>query len=267
MKPQFLKAFCHLLRESRLFGELTSFILGRFSSGPRVMTSGRRRGVLLIPGFSAGDLSLSPLAAKLRELGQETFPSGIWCNLKCPYHTMPHLEKVLRRAKEKTGAKVVIIGHSLGGLYARELARRVPELVERIILLGSPIHEPLASPNRLLRPILEFWHRRCEDAIASLKGVAEPEVGPDPPMVPETLIYSKTDGVVHWQNCIESGAKVEAIEVPSSHCGLPFSDKVFEVIVDRLARPEPRVVPLARTAPLRSHVPAFAPISGQRPAA
>ena len=56
------------------------------------------------------------------------------------------------------------------------------------------------------------------------------------PRVPETLIYSKTDGVVQWQNCVETGAQVDVIEVQSSHCGLPFDPRAFEVIVDRLAR-------------------------------
>jgi triacylglycerol lipase len=97
----------------------------------------RGRGVLLIPGFLAGDLSLVPLASRLRELGCRVFFSGIWCNVECPVHTMPRLETVLRKVNHKAGGKVTLIGHSLGGTYARELARRSPDLVERVILLGS----------------------------------------------------------------------------------------------------------------------------------
>ena len=88
------------------------------------------RGVLLIPGFLSGDYSLSPLAARLEALGYRIFFSGIWYNVHCPFHTLPRLENVLRKANDKTQAKVVLIGHSLGGIYARELACRFPNLVE-----------------------------------------------------------------------------------------------------------------------------------------
>jgi hypothetical protein len=80
----------------------------------------RERAVMLIPGFLAGDLSLGPLAGRLRELGCRVFFSGLWCNVDCPIHTMSHLEKVLRKANHKTSRKVSIIGHSLGGIYARD---------------------------------------------------------------------------------------------------------------------------------------------------
>ncbi len=57
-----------------------------------------------------------------------------------------------------------------------------------------------------------------------------------PPRVPETIIFSKTDGIVQWQNCVESGAHVEAIAVASSHCGIPFHSATLAIILDRLAR-------------------------------
>jgi pimeloyl-ACP methyl ester carboxylesterase len=175
------------------------------------------RGVLLIPGFLSGDYSLSPLAATLEALGYRIFFSGIWYNVDCPFHTLQRLENVLRKANDKTQAKVVLIGHSLGGIYARELACRFPNLVERAILLGSPVRDPLESSNMYLRPVFEWWHKRCAKMISGSSGDPVVEQSPNPPRAPETLIYSKTDGVVQWQNCIESGTEVEAIEVPSSH--------------------------------------------------
>ena len=225
-----------LLGETRVFSEFMFFTLDGFLHPSHATKDRGKRGVLLIPGFGAGDLTLSPLVARLRELGHPTFASGIWFNLDCPAHTMPRLEKILRKANHKTGGKVVIIGHSLGGLYARQLACLFPDLVERVILLGSPVKNPLDGSNRFLKPIFEFWHRGCGDSLTDSPDLSESELSPNPPLVPETLIYSRTDGVVQWQNCIETGAKVEAIEVASSHCGLPFSSKVFEIIVDRLAR-------------------------------
>jgi pimeloyl-ACP methyl ester carboxylesterase len=225
-----------LLGETRVFGEWMLFTLDGLLHPPLAIRGRGRGGVLLIPGFGAGDISLSPLVARLRELGYPTFASGIWCNLDCPAHTMPRLEKVLRKAKRKTYAKVTIIGHSLGGLYARQLACLFPDLVDRVILLGSPVKKPLDGSNSFLRPIFEFWHRRCADGFSGSPEPLDHELSASPPLVPETLIYSRTDGVVNWQNCIETGARVEAIEVPSSHCGLPFSPKVMEIIEDRLAR-------------------------------
>jgi ribosomal protein S18 acetylase RimI-like enzyme len=126
---------------------------------------------------------------------------------------------------------VAIIGHSLGGIYARELACRFRNLVARVILLGSPVRDPLKSPNRVLRPFFAWWHRRCASSYATSTGGEEVAPSTDPPRVPETLIYSKNDGVVQWQNCIESGPQVEAIEVRSSHCGLPYCAEVSEIII------------------------------------
>jgi triacylglycerol lipase len=193
-------------------------------------------GVLLIPGFLSGDYSLSPLAYRLGAFGYRVFVSGIWYNVDCPFHTLPRLEKILCKANDQTDARVAIIGHSLGGIYARELACRFPNLVARVILLGSPVRDPLKSPNKFLRPFFAWWHRRCASSYARSTGGEEVEPSTDPPRVPETLIYSKADGVVQWQNCIESGPQVEAIEVRSSHCGLPYCAEVSQIIIDQLAQ-------------------------------
>jgi len=236
MKSNSVPGLAGLIGETRMFGEVASFVLRGLlrQALPSTRRHGRR-GVLLIPGFGAGDLTLSPLADRLRELGYRIFFSGIWCNVDCPVHMLMRLEKVLRKARRRTSGKIVIIGHSLGGIYARELACRFPDLVERAILLGSPVKAPLEGSNTFLRPLFEWAHRRCPGRIAAAFA-PEVEMNRLPPRVPETLIYSKTDGVVQWQNCVETGAHVEAIEVQSSHCGLPFDPQAFEVIVDRLAR-------------------------------
>jgi len=253
MRSKSAPGFAGLLGETRLFAEIASFAFyGLFHRAlPNVRR--HRRGVLLIPGFGAGDLSLSPLGSRLRELRYGIFYSGIWCNVDCPAHMLPRLEKVLRKASRKTRGKIVIIGHSLGGIYARELACRFPNLVERAILLGSPVKEPLAGSNTLLRPLFEWAHRRCPGRLEAASGSAEVEMSPRPPRVPETLIYSKTDGVVQWQSCVESGAHVEAIEIASSHCGLPFHPEAFEIIVDRLARGPERSHPVTAIHALPRH--------------
>jgi hypothetical protein len=120
LKPELRPGFADLFSENRFFSEYLSFTLyGLFHRFlPNVRCRGRA--VMLIPGFLAGDLSLGRLAGRLRELGCRVFFSGLWCNVDCPIHTMPHLEKVLRKANHKTSGKVSIIGHSLGGIYARD---------------------------------------------------------------------------------------------------------------------------------------------------
>ena len=170
--------------------------------------------------------------------------------MDCPDHTLPRLEKILRKASRKTRGRIVIIGHSLGGIYARELACRFPDLVERAILLGSPVKAPLEGSNTFLRPLFEWAHRRCPGGLEATKGPSEVEMSLRPPRVPETIIYSKTDGVVQWQNCVESGAHVEAIAVASSHCGIPFHSETLAIILDRLARRSERShVVTAHSAP------------------
>jgi pimeloyl-ACP methyl ester carboxylesterase len=251
MKSNSKLGFARLLSETRIFGEVASFALYGLFHRALPITRRHRRGVLLIPGFGAGDLSLSPLGVRLRELGYRIFYSGIWCNVDCPVHMLPRLEKVLRRASRKTRGKIVIIGHSLGGIYARELACRFPELVDRAILMGSPVKAPLEGSNTFLRPLFEWAHSRCPEG---LEAESDPvQMSLRPPRVPETLIYSRSDGVVRWQNCVELGAHVEAIEIPSSHCGIPFHPATFEIIVDRLARSSERSHHVAANSALPIH--------------
>jgi len=121
MKSEGRLDFVDLLGETRWLGDFMSWTLDGLFHRPLLNAQVREHGVLLIPGFLSGDYSLSPLAARLEALGYRTFFSGIWYNVDCPFHTLPRLEKVLRKAHYKTQSKVVLIGHRLGGIYAREL--------------------------------------------------------------------------------------------------------------------------------------------------
>ncbi len=210
---------------------------GRLVSAPRSENASK---IMMIPGFMAGDASLYPLAAALRAMGHRVFFTGIWSNMDCPRQTMERLSRALEGAFERDEEKVVLVGHSLGGIYARELGRRFPRLVERTILLGSAIREPLDNSN----PFVRMWfmatrrsHRdggSCLNHLRSLCGTHRPE--PVPPEIAQTIIYSRNDAVVDWRSCIESGPNIEAIEVRAGHNSMPFSPEVFAIVAERARR-------------------------------
>ncbi len=238
--------FRDLLKELRVFGEAAAFAANALFDVAPSDRDASSKGVLLIPGLMAGDASLYPLAGRLKIAGYRVFFPGIWCNADCPARTMERLEGKLREAHASTGAKVTIIGHSLGGVYARELARRLPDLVERAILLGAPLKHPLESaspPIRAMIAVMEAVHRNCLASLGEPCPVCGIDLPATPPQVPETIIFTRSDGIVDWRSCLEAGPGVEAVEVTSSHCGLGMSLEAWSVIKDRLATtpatPEP----------------------------
>ena len=227
-----------LLQELGAIGEFASFFL-RSRNPTNNAKANYSRSILLIPGFLAGDASLYPFAHWLMAQGHRVFFSGILTNADCPQRAIERLGRILQDLIDEAQTKVVVIGHSLGGIYARELARRFPERVARVVLLGAPIREPLKHSNPCVRALAQLIFRLheagrgCSGDLESVCGVHSLE---PPSGVPETLIYSKTDGVVHWSSCIESGSDVEAMEVRSTHCGLPYNAYTMRIIQDRLER-------------------------------
>jgi hypothetical protein len=201
-----------------------------------------RKIVMLIPGFLAGDVTLAPLANFCRWLGHRAVYAGILSNSECPRETMRKLNERLALAYEKFDQPIVVIGQSLGGVYARELAREHPEMVERVITLGSPLRQPRHAATLAVEVVAR--------SVAALRGKADGcltescECGlmlsdDSPANVPTTHVYSRTDGVVHWESCIDlSGAPLaENVEVMSSHVGMGLNAEVYRVIADRLAMP------------------------------
>ena len=198
--------------------------------------------VMLIPGFMAGDVTLAPLANFCRWLGHRAVHAGIWSNSECPRETMQKLNSRVALTHEKFGQPIVVIGQSLGGVYAREIAREQPEIVERVISLGSPLRQPRHAANLAVQAVAR--------SIAALRGKADGCLSESckcglilsdesAAHVPATHVYSRTDGVVHWQSCVDlSGAPtVENVEVTGSHVGMGLNADVYRVIADRLAMP------------------------------
>ena len=217
--------FVEILGEARFLGEYLRF-RGDKALDREQTSNPDWRPVLLIPGFMAGDASLYPLGSRLRAQRHRVFYAGIWMNADCPAKTLERLRKRIHEVSLQSGRKIAIIGHSLGGIYARELARMEPGLVEQVFLLGSPVKHALGNTTPYLRPLvaaMRFMHAHCmEDVSAPCKtcGLDLPETAPE---VPETCIYTKSDGIVEWHSCIDEGPQVECVEIDSSHCGIPLN--------------------------------------------
>jgi pimeloyl-ACP methyl ester carboxylesterase len=199
--------------------------------------------VLVMPGFIAGDSSTDPLRRFLKMLGYDAHAWELGRNLG-PHAIGRQGEKLMARFEEihrETGRKVSLVGWSLGGVMARELSRRAPDAVRQVITLGSPFTgDPMASkPTKLYQAITGEGGDNFE---ARLKASSEP------PPVPSTAIYSKTDGVVAWRNCVEEACPTtDNVEVHGSHCGLGVNPTVLYVIADRLAQPEGQWTPFDRS--------------------
>ncbi|MHB8380726.1 MAG: alpha/beta fold hydrolase [Candidatus Binataceae bacterium] len=238
-RPSMLEA----LGEFRVPLEATMLWLNALTySWPRAVP-GQGKTIMFIPGFMAGDITLAPMANFCRFLGHRSVMAGIWSNSSCPREVLELVGARIERVVERHGGPVVVIGHSLGGIYAREIGRRYPDAVERVITMGSPITRPRDAANRAVQAVAS--------SMAALRGRAQGCLSENcscgltisnlaPPRVPTTVIYSRTDGIVHWQSCLDLSRSpiVENIEVHCSHVGMAVSAEVYKIIAARLILPE-----------------------------
>lgn len=203
---------------------------------PMLLSAPRGDGhpVLVLPGFVTTDLSTRILRRYLRTLGYDAHAWELGRNLG-PKAIGWQGEKLIARLEavhDKTGKKVSLIGWSLGGILARQLARRRPDLVRQIISLGSPFTGDPRATN-VWRAYEAMTGQKLRDADTQ-RQLNESQ---SPPPVPSTAIYSKGDGIVAWQNCREPAcATTDNIEVNGSHVGLGVNPVVLYAIADRLAQ-------------------------------
>jgi hypothetical protein len=199
---------------------------------------GDGHGVLVLPGFMATDSSTRPLRALLRRLGYDARPWLLRRNLGPTEAIVERMPRRLHDVWSSTGRPVSLVGASLGGVFARDLARSHPDMVRQVITLGSPFRLPVRYSGRHLThagPLyraLRPWH--------SQRGIERSEEDDLPPLqVPATAIYTRTDGVVPWRACIErEGPTSESVEVWGSHSGLGHNPLALVIVADRLAQPE-----------------------------
>ena len=194
--------------------------------------------VLVLPGFMAGDESTYVLRQYLSLMGYKALPWKLGRNTGKPEILEYKLDDRFQDISEKYEGKVSLIGQSLGGVFARELARRHPKKVKQVITLGSPFSVgESGSVNSLVTRLFE------KQSGMSVKGMRERfdvSAHDKAPPVPMTAIFSKGDGIVNWRACreLEAGTQVQNVEVRGSHCGMAFNPAIYYIIRNRLAQNE-----------------------------
>lgn len=228
--------------ETRVWLELAALRRSDVWRGEGVVP-GDGRPVLLIPGFLAGDGTLGSMASWLRRAEYRTERAGIRANVGCSELACRRLEQRLEEMAERHGQRVAIVGQSRGGIFAKALGARRPELVSGVVTLGSPLTNQLAVHPLVLAPVgvvaalgtLSFpgllttrcLHGECCAAFRS--AVA----GPFPDDVGFLSIYSKSDGIVDWHACLDPEAD-EHVEVRASHIGMSLNAAAYRATAHAL---------------------------------
>lgn len=234
--PQDEARIAPLLGEARFGFELAGLVAEAGLHPPRRQTDPAP--VLLIPGFMAGDASLLVLRSWLRLRGHAVAMSGIRLNVDCAERAVTRVEEHLRSFTAAAGGPVIVIGQSRGGMLARCLAVRKPELVARLITLGSPVLDQLAISAPVLRIVRSVallaqvgmpgtFSRACADGECCAQ-FRDDLAATLPPTVKATAIFSRSDGIVDWRACLDPDA--EQVEVGSSHCGMAVNTEVYRVL-------------------------------------
>ena len=182
--------------------------------------------VLVMPGLGASDLSTRPLRRFLRGLGYDVHGWGLGRNEGPTTRTLDGVGARFLDLHGRRGEGVSLVGWSMGGIFARRLARQHPDRVRQVITLGSPF-------------------RMISDTRSSALGM------------PSTAVYSRTDGIAPWRSCCDgSGPHHEAVEVVGSHCGLGHHPAVLHLVANRLAQPRGTWAPFTARGVWKSWFPA-----------
>ncbi len=224
------------------------FLSSKLAARPLAVGDGHP--VVVFPGLGGAPFTTSHLRRFLADCG---FTAHCWGR---GVNTGPEgdfdewldaLEADVRRWHAGTGRRVSLVGWSLGGIYARELAKRCPDCVRQVITLGTPFAAMRGATHA------ETLYRLLNGDTSQLTPQMEARLRECPP-VPTTSVYSKSDGVVSWRGCVQrrgARSQSESIEVSACHLGMVTHPEVLRIIVDRLAQPEGQWRPMRRRTALR----------------
>ncbi|RGP40830.1 hypothetical protein BPTFM16_01122 [Altererythrobacter insulae] len=220
------------LAEGRAMFELGAFYLSRplLSQLPK----GDGHSVMVLPGFMATNSSTAPMRRLLCDLGYDACGWDSGRNIRVDNALITRLEAQVKRQCDESGRTVSLVGWSLGGVLARELAKLHPDCVRLVISLGSPISDDRGHTNA--RRLFELLNGKEPEPLREgrFQGLDKA------PPVPTTSILTKTDGVVHWRGSVQKPSRTpsENIEVYASHLGLGVNPSVMVAVADRLAQEE-----------------------------
>lgn len=215
--------------------------LARLSADPLFLRPGRRSDappVLLVPGFMAGDGSLALLRGWLARRGSRTAAAGIRLNVDCGERAVQGIERRLERMAGSCEGRVVLVGQSRGGALGRVLSVRRPDLISALVMLGSPVMDPLSVGPAVLRAVRSvarlgdlgipgMFSSRCAEGECCAAFRRDLDA-PIPTAVNAVTIYSRSDGIVAWRACLDPCAR--AVEVDSSHSGMSVNREVYRVL-------------------------------------
>lgn len=200
------------------------------------------RPVMLIPGFMAGDSSLTRMALWLRGGGYELARSGISWNSACMEDTVVAVERRLAEAVNRNGQRALLVGQSRGGAVGRALAVLRPDLIETLVTLGSPLLDQLAvswrvRPSIAVVGLLGSVGVPGMFALSCLRGeccarTLQAISAPLPEGVRFLSLYSRSDEIVDWRACLDPAA--ELIEVDSSHVGMGMARSVWTTLAEAI---------------------------------
>ncbi|SEO74879.1 alpha/beta hydrolase [Trujillonella endophytica] len=207
--------------------------------------------VLVLPGLLTGDPATLVMRGVLRSLGHSVSGWSLGTNRGPTHHVVGRLRDQLDRLHRESGRRVSLVGWSLGGLYAQELARAAPGKVRGIVTLGTPV----ARRAPWVRRVSRLADAAPLPAPAGALPRAWAERGPL--RVPATSVYTRADGIVHWSACRHVlRARRENVEVRGSHLGLGVNPAVLWLVADRLGTPEDAWHPFRPPLALRPFFPA-----------
>lgn len=224
----------------RLFGEMLST---RDRSSWPDPPDGEGRPVVLVPGFLAGDPSLSRMAVWLRAGGWETSRSGIRLNVDCMEPAIQTVERSLEEAVDRAGRPAMLVGQSRGGTFGRVLAVRRPDLIETLVTMGSPVLNQMATSRSTQAAVTlvgllgtigvpRLFSHSCRNG-ACCELARRQLTEPVSDEVRYIAFYSRQDPIVSWEACLDPAA--ELVEVSGTHSGMGLNRAVWTELAELLA--------------------------------